>query len=126
MRAISLVASSLLIIGLAQPAFAWPFSGDSSTLIPPSQTFLLGGDQDSAFVVKGCNTGLVAVEVSSQTKQSSRFIVLLKPKACLEHRFEAGDMATFRNTSDSRQATLKIELNRDVRGLSMRYYDKKR
>jgi len=114
------LAASALIAN-AGVALAWPFGGVSGTLIPPGQTFLLGGGKNGAFKINACNTGTVAVEVSRQTDQTSSPITTLKPGACVDQAFAFGEMATLRNTSNAIEASLKIKINRSLNSLSMRY-----
>lgn len=121
MKSLIFGLGALSLLGASTQALAWPFGGVSGTLIPAGETFLLGGGQDGAFKINACNTGTVAVDISSQTRESTRFIASLRPDDCIDHAFAVGEMATLRNSSNSIQASLKIKINRDLNGLGMRY-----
>jgi len=118
-HSLGLVATCLLV--MSGEVMDWPFAGVSGTLIPPGQTFLLGGGQDGAFKVNACNTGTVAVDILRQSKDVTSLITTLTPGNCVDQAFAFGEMAKLRNTSKSNQASLKIKINRALNSLGMRY-----
>jgi hypothetical protein len=91
----------------------------SATSIEPGRAFRLGGGQAGAFVVRGTNTGPVAVAVFSERAGRRDSVATLAPGAPLDVRFPRSAAAVFVNTSSTRTATVTIKVTGDVRALGM-------
>ena len=107
-------ALALSIAGIAAPAPA-------QTLIGKGDAFLLGGEQRVPMRVIGRNTGRVPVEVMAEARGRRRAIAIVAPGGRFDQIFAAGEIAVLRNTSTVQQASVKIELNKQLFNLSMRY-----
>lgn len=107
-------ALALGIAGIAAPAPA-------QTLIGKGDAFLLGGEQRVPMRVIGRNTGRVPVEVMAEARGRRRAIAIVAPGGRFDQIFAAGEIAVLRNTSTVQQASVKIELNKQLFNLSMRY-----
>jgi hypothetical protein len=81
----------------------------STTSIAPGQAFRLGGGQAGAFVVRGTNTGPVAIVVYSELAGKRDSIVTLAPGGPVDAQFPGSAMAVFLNTSSTRTATVAIK-----------------
>ena len=93
----------------------------STTRIEPGKAFRLGGGQPGAFLVRGTNTGPVAVVVFSEVAGKRDSIVTLAPGAPVDARFGSSAMAIFMNTSSTRTAIVAIKVTGDVSALRMGY-----
>lgn len=93
----------------------------AQTLIGKGDAFLLGGEQRVPMRVVGRNTGRVPVEVMAETRGKRRAIGIVAPGGRFDQVFAAGEIAVLRNTSNVQQAAVKIELNKQLFNLSMRY-----
>ena len=93
----------------------------STTTIEPGKAFRLGGGQAGAFLVRGTNTGPVAVVVFSELAGKRDSIVTLAPGAPVDARFASTAMAIFMNTSSTRTATVAIKVTGDISALGMGY-----
>ena len=93
----------------------------STTRIEPGKAFRLGGGQPGAFLVRGSNTGSVAVVVFSEVAGKRDSIVTLAPGAPVDARFESNAMAIFMNTSSTRTAIVAIKVTGDISALRMGY-----
>jgi hypothetical protein len=96
-------------------------AGVSQTQIEAGQTFKLGGEQRRNLLVEGRNTGPVPVEILVEQAGQRRMLLTVQPAQLFSKTFGPGEIILLRNTSATRQATVKIELNADLGGLSMVY-----
>lgn len=96
-------------------------AGHSELMVPPADTFLLGGDQDGAIAVSGTNRGEIPVEILSQRKEEETLIATVAPGGTFRHVFAAGETALIRNRSDSKTARLSVDFTGSPASLSMRY-----
>jgi hypothetical protein len=95
--------------------------GESRTSIAPGDTFMLGGEQQAPFLVRGQNVGASDVEILANSGAVEQIIVIAKPGDAIEHRFAAGEIAMFRNRSSVQNATVRVVITSEIDGLSMRY-----
>lgn len=94
----------------------------SGLQIEPGQTFELGGGQKGGFTVTGRNSGSVAVVVLGKRAGSEPVARgTVKPGGTVDARFEPGEMALLRNTSDRATARLKLKITGDTSSLGMTY-----
>jgi hypothetical protein len=114
---LSLFALLVLCAILSLPSLA---TVSSTTYIEAGKTFMLGGEQSSAFTAEGRNTGPVPVEVLLSGSDGERSVAVAKPGKSFSLEVPARHTALFRNKSE-RKATLRFELTGKVSGLSMRY-----
>lgn len=110
-------------IGVACAAVAASAAINSNLTIEAGQTFELGGGQEGSFTVTGRNTGPVAVEVLGKAEGAAAGVMraTVAPGASLEATFASGEMALLRNTSATREATLKLTITGDTASLGMGY-----
>ena len=92
----------------------------SGTLIDPGQSFLLGGEQQRPFSVKGRNDGSVPVDITVQREGTRIPVGTVQPGEDVDAEFRAKDMVVFTNRSNAR-ARLSVKLNRGPDELAMRY-----
>jgi D-aminopeptidase len=116
-RFLVVAAAAVAVFGFSGLVAA---QGMSTTWIEAGRTFILGGEQTGDFLVEARNTGPVPVTVLAGEDGAERVIVTVAPGQGVEHVFEGGEAALFRNAS-GRRAELRIVLTREVSGLSMRY-----
>ncbi|MEM1422870.1 MAG: hypothetical protein AAGH64_02595 [Planctomycetota bacterium] len=100
--------------------------------IPAGETFNLGGEQRGNYNAEVTNRGSVAVEILSTTPGDSFnddpisptpvLITAVEPGASQRFSAGAGVPLLLRNTSDTRNATLKVEVWGDT-NLAMFYTD---
>lgn len=93
----------------------------STTMIDPGKSFRLGGDQRSAFTVRGSNAGPVPVIVFVEQRGTRDSVTTLAPGAPVDARFPSGSTAIFMNTSRTQVASVAITVTGDINGLDMRY-----
>ncbi len=110
---------ALALIGACASSAA--FSTLSQTQIEGGQTFLLGGDQILPVLVEGRNTGPVAVEILTEKNGVRTPVLTVEPQQLFSKSFGARETILVRNTSDTRMALVRVQFNRDVTGLQMRY-----
>jgi hypothetical protein len=96
---------------------------NSNLQIEAGETFELGGGQKGGFTVTGRNTGPVAVEVLGKAEGASVPVArgTVAPGGEVKADFSPGEMALLRNTSDTREAQLKLRISGDTSALGMSY-----
>ena len=96
---------------------------NSNLQIEAGETFELGGGQKGGFTVTGRNTGPVAVEVLGKGEGASVPVArgTVAPGGEVKADFAPGEMALLRNTSDTREAQLKLRISGDTSALGMSY-----
>ena len=117
MRRLTGILIGLVALALPIPAFA----GHSNLTVPPSDTFLLGGDQKAAMVVSGKNVGTTEVAIRARTGTTDTEIARVAPGATFEHSFAAGEVALIGNLSAKTAARLSVDFTGSPDSLSMRY-----
>jgi hypothetical protein len=111
------VAAALALAGTAVSAGVIT----SDLRIEAGQTFELGGGQPGGFRVIGRNTGPVAVIVLAKGAGAAVVKGRAEPGAAVDTAFGPGEMALLRNTSDTRNARLKLKISGDTSSLGMTY-----
>ena len=100
-------------------------AGHSTLEIPPADSFLLGGEQETEMVVSGRNTGQTAVTILAKTGPAEDApeteITTVAPGGSFRHAFAAGQIALIRNQSASEAARLSVDFTGSASSLSMRY-----
>lgn len=116
MKRLSLAAALALV-----PTAVW--AGHSELDVPPADTFLLGGEQQTNMVVAGRNTGTTTVAVLSATDDSSPEVLIatLAPGASFKHAYAPGEIAMIRNQSNRETAHLSVDFTGNPSSLSMAY-----
>jgi hypothetical protein len=97
---------------------------NSTTWVPPGQTFLLGGGTVGDYTVSGTNSGQTDVEILSEQDGTTTTVARLKPGASISHTFTDGQLARFRNLSATDQAELTLVVKGQISSLGMRYQEK--
>ncbi len=97
---------------------------NSTTTIPPSNAFELGGGRVGAYTVKGKNSGSTIVEVLAITSSTQTTLGTFEPGSTMEHTFADGEMARFRNLSASQNAELTVVVTGNISSLGMKYQTK--
>ena len=97
---------------------------NSTTWVPPGQTFLLGGGTAGDYTVSGTNSGQTDVEILSEQDGTTTTVAQLKPGASISHTFTDGQLARFRNLSATDQAELTLVVKGQISSLGMRYQQK--
>ena len=93
----------------------------SNTVIDPGKSFLLGGGQRGAFVVRGVNVGSVPVIIYQERDGKRDSLGTVPPRGEIDAEFAPRAMAIFRNTSMSERASVTVKITGDASSLSMRY-----
>jgi hypothetical protein len=120
------LTTAFCFAALAVSAVSGPVqAGTSYTLIPPGQTFLVGGEQRKPLAVDGVNTGTVAVEVLRGRDGTQTPVKTVAAGERFSAEFAAGETAMLRNTSSNQQARLTLQVG-NLMSLSMRYTDNPR
>lgn len=119
------LAGVLAGLGLILAAPALGGTINSNLAIEAGQTFELGGGQEGGFTVTGRNTGPVAVEVLGRAEGAATPVArgTVAPGGEVNARFASGEMALLRNTSDAREARLRLRISGDTAALGMSYSD---
>ena len=112
---------SIVVVTLWFVAVSWTNLTHAQTVIEAGKTFLLGGEQKRPLSVEGKNIGKTVIEVSGETAGTRKVLVLLRPGSVVNQTFETGELARFRNTSNSERAVISFKITKDVGSLSMRY-----
>ena len=94
---------------------------NSNLTIKKGKTFLLGGSQPDAFRVRGTNTGPFAVAVFARKDSEDTAIATVTPGSAFDQSFAKGEIAVFRNTSNARDAVVKVRVTGYTRNLGMSY-----
>lgn len=111
--------TSLALAVMALPSLA--VAGRSQLMIPPSDAFLLGGEQRAAMTVSGKNVGPTNVVILSRTGAKESVIASVNPGGSFQHRFAVGQTALIRNRSATATARLSVDFTGSPAELSMRY-----
>ena len=115
----------LLLAGVAVPtadaAPAQLFYSTSNTSIPPSQSFLLGGDQRRPLRVIGTNTGPVAVDVAAVNASGETLIARVAPGEGFNAVFPRETTARITNLSSDAVARVQVRFSADTSAVGMRY-----
>lgn len=114
-----MIRSFLSLAILALPAVA--SAGHSELMVPPSDTFLLGGDQGAAMLVSGKNVGQTGVIILSQSGTSESVIARVSPGGSFTHTYSVGETALIRNQSATETARLSVDFTGSPSNLSMSY-----
>lgn len=93
----------------------------SQTRIDPGQSFLLGGGQPGAFVVRGRNSGSVPVIIYQDRDGRRDSLGTAPPGGEIDAEFASRTMAVFRNTSATSSATVTVKITGGGSSLGMRY-----
>ncbi len=107
------------LVAGAMPAAA--FASHSDLQVPPSQTFVLGGDQQAMMKVSGKNIGQTEVVVLSRTGSDETAIATVAAGASFEHEFAIGETALIRNRSSAKTAKISVDFTGSASSLSMSY-----
>lgn len=120
---VGLVAVIAVIATLVSSGFANAqlFYSTSNTQVPPSESFLLGGDQRRPLRVIGTNTGAVDVSVSSVSAEGTTLIARAAPGENFSAVFPVGVTAKISNTSSTEPAQVRVRFNADTNQVGMRY-----
>jgi hypothetical protein len=97
------------------------FYSTSNTRVPPSESFLLGGDQRRPLRVIGTNTGTVDVSVYSTSAEGNTLMARAAPGETFSAVFPVGATAKITNTSSTEQAQVRVRFNADTSQVGMRY-----
>lgn len=119
--AIALAASLAAALPAAGAAPAQLFYSTSNTTIPPSQSFLLGGDQRRPLRVIGTNTGTVTVDVASVTASGETLIARVAPGEDFNAVFPLSTTARITNLSATVDASVRVRFSADTASVGMRY-----
>lgn len=118
MKRLSLAAALALV-----PTAVW--AGHSELDVPPTDTFLLGGEQKADMVVYGRNTGSTGVTVLAKSgpaeDAAETVIATVAPGATFRHAYAPGQIALIRNQSASETAHLSVDFTGSPSSLSMAY-----
>ena len=119
------LSAALSLALLAVPAGAAAptqlFYSTSNTSIPPSQSFLLGGDQRRPLRVIGTNTGSVAVDVAAVTASGETLIARVAPGEGFNAVFPRETTARITNLSADAVAQVQVRFSADTSAVGMRY-----
>jgi hypothetical protein len=124
LRAAKAALIGLGVIGTVGAAFTASSSLaaiNSNLYIEARKTFVLGGEQDGAFRVRGQNKGEVTVEVFASESGENTLVATAKPGDRFEAYFESGEGALLRNTSATAQAYVKVRVTGSTSNLGMSY-----
>lgn len=94
---------------------------ESSTLIDPGMTFLLGGGHSASFRIAGRNAGPVPVVIYAERGGRRDTVTTVEPGGRVDAEFPTQTVAVFRNTSRARQAVMQFDATGAISGLGMRY-----
>ena len=96
-------------------------AGHSELTIPKSDTFLLGGEQQTPMNVTGRNVGTTDVRVFARKADKDVAVATIAPGKSFEHLFAAGEIAAILNMSSTADARLSVDFTGSPSDLSMRY-----
>ena len=96
-------------------------AGHSELQVPPSDTFLLGGDQGATMNVSGKNIGRTFVVVLSRKDGVETTIATVAPNVVFNHDYAVGETALIRNQSATEIARLSVDFTGSPSSLSMGY-----
>jgi hypothetical protein len=116
--AVIAVATTLGASGSAKAQLSY---STSNTRVPPSESFLLGGDQRRPLKVIGTNTGTVEVSVSSVSVEGVTLVARAAPGENFSAVFAVGVAAMITNTSSKEPAQVRVRFNADTSQVGMRY-----
>lgn len=94
----------------------------SGLTIPPSETFLLGGDRGGPYKAFIRNRGNVPVEIYLERLGSTYLLGTLQPGERTAAAFDTREGANLKNLSASQEAFLKVEVFGDT-NIGMRYIE---
>lgn len=94
---------------------------NSTTWVQPGDTFELGGGEVGAYRVTGTNTGQAAVEIVAQTSGGQKTVGVFQPGDAIDYTFQNGELAQFKNLSDTERAELKFVVRGQIDALGMKY-----
>ena len=113
--------SSIAVAVLLTSACTACTSLTSTTRIDPGMSFLLGGGQTGAFVVRGTNSGSVPVIVYVARDGRRDSVGTIPPRGEIDAEFASRAMAVFRNPSTSSAAEVSIRVTGATSSLGMGY-----
>jgi hypothetical protein len=89
--------------------------------VPPSDTFVLGGEQRTVMKVSGKNVGQTNVVILSRAGTEETVIANVAPGETFAHDYAVGQAALIRNQSSTETARLSVDFTGSPSSLSMRY-----
>jgi len=107
------------VAAMALPSIA--VASHSNLQVPPSDTFVLGGEQRTVMKVSGKNVGQTNVVILSRAGTEETVIANVAPGETFAHDYAVGQAALIRNQSSTETARLSVDFTGSPSSLSMRY-----